>query len=256
MKKLVLVTARTLASVTFASALALGQSALRAVNQLPPELLGQPLSPLVPSLGARLQQPGLERTTLVGTLSTPGSSDTPITVIRENPGRIRIIEGIGATQSVTVVDQQSQKVTSDTSSDQKKLLELLLFDSQEYILFDHANYGGTRLLGEAFPYPKAAATERFMVFDHPCNIGLLEPGATRRKRFFFNQKTSLLEYVTYRIGSASEDPLMETAITWQSIGSEQFPASITQWENGNQVFAIQFTQASAGPTANDNTFVP
>jgi hypothetical protein len=229
---------------------------LRAVNQLPLQLLGRPMSAFVTSLGTRLETAGLERTILVGTLSTPSSSGVPITVTRENPGRIRVVEGAATAQAIGIVDEQLQMATSAMPQDQLNLVETLLYDYQDYLLFDHANFGRTRFLGEAFTYPRASASERFSIFDHVTNVGLLEPGKTRTKRYYINIATGLLEYVVSWIGSGSAATMTETGITWQTVATQQFPASVTQWEKGAQVFAIQFTQASAGPTAADNAFVP
>lgn len=248
-------TVQVLTILVLAGGLTFGQSTaeLRALNQLPLQLLGQPMSRFVTSLGTRLQTTGLERTVLVGTISRPVSGSQPITITRENPGRIRVVEGVGAAQAIGVVDEQSQTATSALPQDQLNLVETLLYDCQDYLLFDHANFGRTRFLGEAFTYPRASASERFSIFDHVINVGLLEPGKTRTKRFYFNQATGLLEYVLTRETSSG---MTETGITWQTVGTEQFPASVTQWQNGTEVFAIQFTQASAGPTVADNTFVP
>jgi hypothetical protein len=104
----------------------------RAVNQLPLGLVGRPLSAFVTSLGTRLEVTGLERTKLGGVISRPGSADLPIVVTPEYPGRIRIVEGIGSAQVVSVVDEQLQKATSGMSPAQLKLVEILLFDCQEF----------------------------------------------------------------------------------------------------------------------------
>jgi len=71
-----------------------------------------------------------------------------------------------------------------------------------------------------------------------------------------NGVTGLLEYVVSRVVSDSVEVTTETVITWQTEGTEQLPASVAYWEKGVEVFGIQFTQAGAGPTAADDTFVP
>ena len=118
-------------TITLAMGLTFGQPAtsLRAVNQLPLQLLGKPMSSFVTSLGKRLQTPGLERSILVGTISTPSSSNLAIAVTRENPGRIRVVEGTGAARVVSIVDQQSQTATSAMAQDRLNLVETLLFDA-------------------------------------------------------------------------------------------------------------------------------
>ena len=141
---------------TLANAGAQTPVVFRAVDQLPPQLLGQPMSAFEAALGSRLTTQGLARTTLSGTLSVAGSPDTPITVVRQNPGRIQIVQGTGPTALTSVVNQQTQTATAGISGNQEKLVETLLFDCADFILFDHANFGGTRYLGAAYPYPRAA----------------------------------------------------------------------------------------------------
>jgi hypothetical protein len=230
--------------------------ALKAVDLLPRQLVGVAMSPLIGALGTRLLIPGQEQTTLVGSVLRPSLASKSITVTLQHPGRLRIVEGAGSTQEITVVDVQSGRVTAGLSADQNKLAESILFDGAEYFLFHHGNWGGTRYLGSAFSHPHGAATARYLLFEQSNELTPLEQGTTRYKLFYFNQATRLLEFGQYRTDAGAAGPLVETQIMWHTAGTESFPASIIRLEQGTEVLRAEFSVVGAGSKGPETTFLP
>src|SRR5258708_32197884 len=103
-------------------------------------------------LGDRLEKPGKERVTLVGTLSRSGSAEAvPIRLTTEFPHRIRLEVQHGNDTHVIGFDGRSGwKHGATFSREDEDLIESLVYDSADHLFIGQIEGLPTRPLGKRF----------------------------------------------------------------------------------------------------------
>src|SRR5262245_11289437 len=156
------------------------------------------------ALGDRLEKPGKERLTLVGTLRRQGNSQaTPFRLFLEWPRRMRLEEQ-GSQQRVIGFDGSNGWALGGTlSGADQEMIETLAFDSVDNFFLGQMQGVATRTLGSRFRLDDGATTNYTGPFYDIYQVtDRVKIGAANReqpKLFYFNSDTKLIERVYYQV---------------------------------------------------------
>jgi hypothetical protein len=216
-------------------------------------------------IGDRLERPGKERLIMSGIISRGQGSGSPLTLIQEFPGRLRMEERVGNQLVVSAVD--TTKGTSllkagasfTLTEDDEDEIESLVFDSVEGFYLSLMSSNFMRPLGSRFRLSeeKNYTGPLFDLYEvrSPQGIG----GKTRsyRRIYFFNSDTLLLDRVRTEISISGGrlDDLIEVNLSgWKRIADQVIPTTITQIKNGQPRLTINITSAVITRKAADGMF--
>lgn len=202
-------------------------------------------------LGDRLFKPGNERVTLTGALTLPGQSATPVTILYDISGKIRVDQ---PGRSVGFDGANTWANTGAAAQIETEFLEALVNDSPEHLFTGQAERLATRFLGRAFRFDDGKATnyrgpyyDVFAVVDTV--LGSKEP---QLRIYCINSRTYVLERVQQDTLRAGQKVRMETVLGgWQSFGTQQFPTSVTRSQDGQQILSLTVSSAATGPAVAD-----
>lgn len=208
-------------------------------------------------LGDRLERPGQERSVMVGTLTRDGRTPSPVRIVRESPGRLRVEEQSGP---VTVFDgSHAQRTDGPVSDSERDLIETLAHDTAEHYFSLLMSGRGARFLGGRFRLDSGADSSPdatvYDIYQLGDEIGFGGAPARRLKLFYFNSETLLLERVRYEVERDGANVRVEVLLTdWRSSQGQQFPRRVVRTENGSPVFTLTLNAVTPEPRAADRTF--
>lgn len=213
----------------------------------------------VMALGSRLQKPGQERETLVGTL-TDSSGSSPGKVTFELPNKVRI-DWMGSAARTIAYDGTSSWSSNGSLSEQdQNLLETFLEDSPEGLLNSVRQIASLRVIATyarfdngSTPNYSGPLVDIFQV-TAPVQSNSTKP--TRLKHYYFDATTRLLTEVDYvmKKSDGSTVGVRVQRSSWNAVSGQLAPGTVTRIENGNTVFTLGSSTATFSPAANDGTF--
>jgi hypothetical protein len=234
-----------------------GQNYVRRVRLWPE------LQRLFAPLGNRLATPGLERMTLIGTLTRPAAAkiNLPARLILEFPYNLRLEEQDGNKLHILVFNGQALARPGDAvkPSDQADV-ESLVFDSAERFFLGQMQGQATRFLGSRFRLDDGTAEHYpgpyYDVYEVSDQIELgNSPPRQQTKLYYFNSDTLRLEKVRYRTNRSG--PIINAEVQfsdWQNIGGQLLPGRITRAENGVTLLDFKAASFALSPRTGDGVF--
>jgi hypothetical protein len=220
------------------------------------------LTPALGVLGTRLEKPGQERLTLVGTISRPQQSKgvSPVRLILEFPDQLRLEEHVGNLLKVTLVGEVgASKLGGPLATEDQDEIESLLLDSADHFFAGRMQGLPMRSLGHFFRDDDGQTAnytgpyyELYQMYDQ---INLGAASRQQPKHFYFNFQTQLLERVRYELTRNGVTTKVETQIGgWKKINGQQVPGTITRLENGQPTLVLNIVSAIVSPHAADGIF--
>ncbi len=210
------------------------------------------------ALGNRLEKPGKERLTLVGTLRTTTAETRAFAATLEFPERLRLVVGGPKNRVITFDGQQAEALELSPTADELDLIETLAYDSAEHFFATQMQGNAMRFLGARFrtddgstPDYNGPYFDIYKIADQIKTSGQ-ERGA---KLYYFNSDTLLLERVTYLANRAGSEINVETKLSdWRLIDGQQVAHLIERVENGQSVFVLNIRAAGLDQRAEDGIF--
>jgi hypothetical protein len=211
-------------------------------------------------LGDRLERPGKERLTLVGTLRRQNNPQAiPFRLLLELPRRMRLEEQGAQARVIGFDGSESWAVGATLSEAERGTIETLVFDSVEGFFFGQMQGFAMRALGTRFrlddgttPNYRGPFYDIYQVSDR---IGSSSTARVQSKLFYFNSRTLLLERVSYQIERNSSPVKVEVQISgWQNANAQRIQTSITRLENGAPVLTLAIASAAISQRQNDGIF--
>lgn len=264
--------ALTLSAITFATARILGRkitdtkpsttqnpSNVTRSNQnayVRKALLSPRLALNLSALGNRIEKPGKERLTLMGTLRLAASAEThEFAATLEFPDRLRLVVG-GPQRHVITFDEEQ---TKGAAADDFDLIETLAYDSAEHFFAAHMQRNAMRFLGSRFRTDDGSTPDYNGPYFDIYKIAdqIKASGQERAAKFYyFNSDTLLLERVTYVMNRGGSEISVETKLSdWRVVDGQQVARRIERFENGSSVFVLTIRSAGLGRRADDGIFV-
>jgi hypothetical protein len=206
------------------------------------------------ALGKRMSIAGKERTVYAGQLFDKGGKSTPVRVIHQLHGLIRL-EGFKENGGVISFDgEKSHGITSRKSDE--SLLEVFAADFPEGMFDSVQNGGAIRFLGRGFgPDPNTVPNyggPRYDIYEVSSSVRCRQDQLTRLKRYFFDTNTGLLQRTQYYDRSGSSTVKVETRFSvWGSLDGSAYPARIDHYEDGQLVFTF-ISESIMGEASADN----
>jgi hypothetical protein len=222
--------------------------------------LGPRLGEALRLLGDRLEKPGKERLTLVGTLRRQNNQQAiPFRLFLELPRRMRLEEQGAQARVIGFDGREGWALGAALSAAERETIETLVFDSVEGFFLGQMQGFATRDLGTRFrlddgrtPNYRGPFYDIYQVSDR---IG---SGAARRvqhKLFYFNSDTLNLERVRYQIERNSRTVKVEVQLGgWQRANGQRLQSSITRLEDGAPVLTLAIASAVLSQRQNDGIF--
>jgi hypothetical protein len=211
-------------------------------------------------LGDRLEKPGKERLTLVGTLRRQNNSQAiPFRLFLELPRRMRLEEH-GAQPRVSGFDGSEGWALGAALSDaDQEMIETLVFDSADQLFLGQMQGFATRALGQRFRLDDGAAPNYtgpfYDIYELQDHVPDKNETRQRPKLFYFNSETLLLERVRYQIERAGAPVNVEVRLSgWQKVDNQRIPGSITRLENDAQTLTLNINAVTFSSRAADNAF--
>ncbi|HVV71938.1 MAG TPA: hypothetical protein VHI52_10635 [Verrucomicrobiae bacterium] len=209
-------------------------------------------------MGTRLTVTGKEQTTLRGSLSVAAGAASPIDVIWQNPGLLRVTIS-GSESRVLSFDgatpAASDRTLSATDSD---LLEMLTDDYPDAFFVSLARgRAGFRFLGGRFRADTGATKDYAGPYYTIYQKAGLVPSrkAAAQKFYLFDSATGLLSKVRYvRTDGKTTVPVEVRYSNWQTAEGEQFPGSIVRVSQGKPEITLNFSSFSIAPAAETSVF--
>jgi hypothetical protein len=205
-------------------------------------------------LGDRIQKPGNERTTLVGTF-TDKNGTTQAQLVWQAPGSVRF-DRVSQPSKPLTYDSVTGLVSNATgTATDLNILESILDDPAEAFFYGFQNGKGYRLLGLRIRADNGrAANYQGPWYDVYAATGPVnaKPGKpTRVKHYYFDSVSGLPNKTRY-VDSAVI--VITQFDAWIQRNGQSFPGKIVRTENGTVVFTFTITSATAGGAQNDGIF--
>jgi hypothetical protein len=207
--------------------------------------------------GARLQRPGNERLTLVGTSTDRSGATAPATITTQIPGEIRV--EIGGTKPLTLLYDGTHATANGVlaSGADLDVLESLQDDTIENFFYSYRARAAVRFLGSRYRLDgKTTSGYQGSYADIYQVVQAVRVRATpnpQNKLFYFESARGTLLKARYRASTGVE---VETQYSkWTRINGESVPQKIQRLENGKQVFSFDVARAVFSPGVQDGAFV-
>lgn len=221
------------------------------------------LQHLLAPLGSRLTTPGMERLTLIGTLSRPNAAknNLPSKLVLEFPNNLRLEEQDGAKLNVVLFNGQAITRPGDTakSSDEADV-ESLVFDGVEHFFLSQMQGQATRFIGSRYRLDDGTAKNYtgpfYDIYEVSDQVTTgINQSRQQTKLYYFNSDTLLLEKVRYQTNRSGPVVNAEVQFSgWQKMNGQFLPGRITQLENGTTMLDFKVVSAALSPRANDGIF--
>jgi hypothetical protein len=212
------------------------------------------------AMGDRLEKPGKERLTLVGTLLRQNNSQAiPFRLFLELPRRMRLEEQ-GAQPRVSGFDGgEGWVLSADVSDADQEMIETLVFDSADQFFLARTQGFATRALGQRFRLDDGTTPNYtgpfYDIYQLQDRIPVQKEMRVQQKLFYFNSDTLLLERVRYQAERAGAAVSVEVRFSgWQKVNGQQIPGTITRLENDAQAFRLTINAVNFSPHATDSIF--
>ena len=210
------------------------------------------------ALGNRLEKPGQERLSLVGTWRLAETAQPrEFAATMEFPDKLRLTVG-GPQNRVITFDGQQTKATQTPAADELDLIETLNFDSAEHFFAAHMQGNAMRFLGARFRTDDGSSLDYDGPYFDIYKIAdqIKASGEERAaKLYYFNSDTLLLERVTYEMNRGGSEISVETKLSdWRVIDGQQVARRIERFENGKSVFVLTIRSAGLSRRADDGIF--
>ncbi len=209
------------------------------------------LQPKVKALGSRFQVAGQERITLVGSLTRMGGSPVTVTIYTEFPRKFRYEE-----QTKSVVHDGSHPIgQGNPSQDDSDIVESFLEDTMDGIIPSLPVAKHLRLLmnwarGDGSLGAKSVGPY-FDIYEMTLPSPSLGAANVRRKHYYFDSQTHLLDHVAYFIGPKR----IETQFKgWHAVNGNFVPGTIVRVTDGAEQLRFTNTNFAAVPAASDGKF--
>lgn len=207
------------------------------------------------ALGNRLEKPGQERLTLIGTLRSGTAETREFAATLEFPDRMRLTIGGPEGRVITFDGQQ----TKAAATDELDLIETLAYDSAEHFFAAHMQGNAMRFLGARFRTDDGSTPDYagpyFDIYKIADQIKASEEKRAA-KLYYFNSDTFLLERVTYVLNRGGSEISVETKLSdWRVVGGQQVARRIERLEDGKSVFVLTIRSAGLGRRVDDGVFV-
>ena len=210
------------------------------------------------ALGNRLEKPGQERVSLVGTWRVAGTAQPrEFAATLEFPDKLRLTVG-GPQNRVITFDGQQTKALQEPAADELDLIETLAYDSAEHFFAAQMQGNAMRFLGSRFRTDDGSTPDYdgpyFDIYKIADHIKTSEQERAA-KLYYFNSETLLLERVTYDVNRGGSEINVETKLSdWRVIDGQQVARRIERLENGKSVFVLTIRSAGLGRHADDGIF--
>jgi hypothetical protein len=210
------------------------------------------------ALGNRLEKPGKERLTLMGTLRTTTAEMREFAATLEFPEKLRLVVGGPKNRVVTFDGEQAEVLGLPPTADELDLIETLAYDSAEHFFAAQMQGNAMRFLGARFRTDDGSTPDYDGPYFDIYKIAdqIKASGQERAaKLYYFNSDTLLLERVTYVANRAGSEISVETKLTdWRVVDGQQVAHRIERLENGQPVFVLNIRSAGLGQRAEDGIF--
>lgn len=208
------------------------------------------------ALGDRLEKPGKERLTLIGTISRDGQSQ-PVLLVLEFPDRLRLETQSGIQRDVlTFNGKRGAKAGGAFDQSEEDLVETLAYDTAEHFFIGQGNGMATRFLGSRFRADDGTTRNYtgpfYDIYQTNEQVKLGAVTREQTKAYCFNSETLLLERVTYR--NRVSQPVEIRITGWRDVQGQQVPTRIVRIEAGQPVLTLVVSSASVGSALTDSIF--
>lgn len=207
------------------------------------------------ALGDRIQKPGKERLTLIGS-HTEGKSAVVAQLTWEVPGRIRYDRN----GTVSLISDTSGVLNAiPLAAADQDILESLLFDTAETFLYGFVKGRAQRPLGRRFRADDGKALNYagpwFDIYQAFVTVVTSTGSPVRQKHFYFDSDTQLLTKTTYVINRGSKDVSVTTEFNkWSNNNGQTTPGQIVRREGGVTVFTLDVISAAVVAKSDDGLF--
>lgn len=210
------------------------------------------------ALGNRLERPGKERLTLMGTLRATAAETREFAATLEFPEKLRLVVGGPKNRVVTFDGQQAEAAGVPPTADELDLIETLAYDSAEHFFAARMQGNAMRFLGTRFRTDDGSTPDyNGPYFDIYKIADQIKVSGQERaaKLYYFNSDTLLLERVSYVTNRGGAEINVETKLTdWRVVDGQQVAHRIERLENGQPVFVLNIRSAGLGQRAEDGIF--
>lgn len=212
------------------------------------------------ALGDRLEKPGRERLSAIGTLSRADLPAEEVRVIWEFPDRLRLTRQRGNQTRVIAFDGDQVKAGGNPLDEpEQDLLETLVYGSAEHFFATQMQGMATRFLGSRFRIDDGSAADYsgpyYDVYKVEDQVNTSTDQRQQLKFYYFNSDTLLLERVTYEITRNGSTVKVEERLSdWTREQGQRIVRRIERLENGQSVFVLSVGSADLSPSINDGVF--
>ena len=212
-------------------------------NQMPSEL-----KPYAVALGQRLQKPGKERISAVGTILYSGDALQrlePVRIVWQFPLKIRL-------------EQAGKSWTFDRNNpvlpvigDQKvaETIQMLLEDSMEGFFAMQKNRASRRYVGSGFVLDGTSAASPDMDIVMIVYPDIFRQRQPIQKSYWFDGRTKLLGVVAYT--APSEVSTHIVIEDWREVEGEKIPFRIERWDNNKLTMRLSLNSAAVSAASED-----
>ena len=206
------------------------------------------------ALGDRLEKPGKERVSVVGTLNRNGDSQSgEVVAVLEFPERLSLTIQSGVqTRVITFDGAQAKSVGNPLELRERDLIETLVYGTAEHFFMTQMQGQATRFLGARFRMDDGANANYsgpfYDIYQVADQINTSVGKRHQERLYYFNSDTLLLERVSYQINRDGSEVKVEEMIgDWQKEQGQQVARRIERFENGKSVFVLSLRSAGLAP---------
>ena len=210
------------------------------------------------ALGDRVQKPGKERLTLIGT-HTDQSGVVPAQLVWEVGGRLRFDRTTVPPNSLVFDNVAGLLNAASVSDSDLAVLESLLDHSPESFLYGFVQGRAHRFLGGRFRTDDGKAPNYtgpwFDIYERFAPVPVVTDAPLRQKHFYFDSQTKLFAKATYIVVKGGAKVVVSTEQSkWKVNAGQATPGQIVRKEGGVTVFTFDIASAVVGPALADGLF--
>ena len=210
--------------------------------------------------GDRLVVKNKDRSILIGAISRSTAASSPLRIVSEISGNIRVEQtGVGGPQVLLSDGKRLSTGTGSLSLSDSDLIETLSNDTAEHFFVGQMTGLPTRFYGANFRLDGGKDSKYTGPYYDAYEVGdtVVElTGALRRTKIYcLNSQTLLLERVHYKLNRGGKTVQVIVLLSgWKQFQDQQFPTKIERTEGGQTVFTVSINAAAVSPAAADGTF--